>query len=191
MLFATPKFAIFGYVGAFRLGWHPHVYVTSGSISPDIMKIAQFARTEAVRGLDLDRVREGPDRDAVGEGQDRPALQDDRQARFPRREADDVFNYYGMAVAYTMVDTLKKAGRNLTAASVLRAATHLERDEPVPAARRPDQDRRTTTTRWTRSSSPATACALAVLREAGRCARLARTPREFGVSRKGLSPISK
>src|SRR5206468_12216287 len=43
MLFATPQFAIFGYVGAFRLGWHPHVYVTSVSISPDIMKIARVA----------------------------------------------------------------------------------------------------------------------------------------------------
>ena len=43
MLFATPKFAIFGYVGAFRLGWHPQVYVTSVSISPDIMKISRVA----------------------------------------------------------------------------------------------------------------------------------------------------
>ena len=43
MLFATPQFAIFGYVGAFRLGWHPRVYVTSVSISPDIMKIARVA----------------------------------------------------------------------------------------------------------------------------------------------------
>ena len=43
MLFATPQFAIFGYVASFRLGWHPQVYVTSVSISPDIMKIARFA----------------------------------------------------------------------------------------------------------------------------------------------------
>jgi hypothetical protein len=35
-----------------------------------------------------------------------------------------------MAVAYTMVDTLKKAGRNLTRASVLRAATHLNETDP-------------------------------------------------------------
>jgi branched-chain amino acid transport system substrate-binding protein len=30
-----------------------------------------------------------------------------------------------MATAYTMVDTLKKAGRNLTRQSLMRAATHL------------------------------------------------------------------
>ena len=41
-----------------------------------------------------------------------------------------MFNYYGMAVAYTMVDTLKKAGRNLTRAGVLKAATHLDETNP-------------------------------------------------------------
>jgi len=45
-------------------------------------------------------------------------------------ESDDVFNYYGMAVAYTMVDTLRKAGRNLTRAGVLKAATHLNEVNP-------------------------------------------------------------
>jgi hypothetical protein len=36
-----------------------------------------------------------------------------------------------MATAYTMVDTLKKAGRNLTRQSLMNAATHLtERGNP-------------------------------------------------------------
>ena len=35
-----------------------------------------------------------------------------------------------MAVAYSMVDTLKKAGRSPTRASVLRAATHLNETNP-------------------------------------------------------------
>jgi hypothetical protein len=48
----------------------------------------------------------------------------------PGAKPDDVFNYYGMAVAYTMVDTLKKAGRNPTRAGVLRAATHLDERDP-------------------------------------------------------------
>src|SRR5262245_20191015 len=52
-------------------------------------------------------------------------------ARFlPNAKPNDVFNYYGMAVAYTMVDTLRKAGRNLTRASVLQAATHLNETNP-------------------------------------------------------------
>jgi hypothetical protein len=48
----------------------------------------------------------------------------------PNAKPDDVFNYYGMAVAYTMVDTLRKAGRNPTRESVLRAATHLDEKNP-------------------------------------------------------------
>jgi hypothetical protein len=41
--------------------------------------------------------------------------------------------YYaaGMAAAFTMVDTLRKAGKNLTRKSVLNAATHLnEKNNP-------------------------------------------------------------
>jgi hypothetical protein len=41
--------------------------------------------------------------------------------------------YYaaGMAAAYTLVDTLKKAGKNLTRKSVMNAATHLnEKSNP-------------------------------------------------------------
>jgi hypothetical protein len=43
----------------------------------------------------------------------------------------DVYHYAGMAFAYTMVDALRKAGRNLTRASLMRAARSLdERDNP-------------------------------------------------------------
>jgi len=43
----------------------------------------------------------------------------------PTGHASDVYNFYGMAVAFTMVDVLKKAGRNLTRDGLLQAATHL------------------------------------------------------------------
>jgi branched-chain amino acid transport system substrate-binding protein len=44
---------------------------------------------------------------------------------------DAVAHFYGMAVAFTMVDALKHAGRNPTRASLLTAATHLnERNNP-------------------------------------------------------------
>jgi branched-chain amino acid transport system substrate-binding protein len=131
MLFATPKFAIFGYVGAFRLGWHPQVYVTSVSISPDIMKIARVAtdRKEIEGSISIAFVK---DPTAKQWARDKTVeLYKSIVRRFlPGAKADDVFNYYGMAVAYTMVDTLRKAGRNLTRASVLRAATHLDETNP-------------------------------------------------------------
>jgi len=131
MLFATPQFAIFGYVASFRLGWHPQVYVTSVSISPDIMKIARFASSKKqVEGsISIAFVK---DPTSAQWAKDRTVrLYRSILKRFlPSAKADDVFNYYGMAVAYTMVDTLKKAGRSPTRASVLRAATHLNETNP-------------------------------------------------------------
>jgi branched-chain amino acid transport system substrate-binding protein len=131
MLFATPKFAIFGYVGAFRLGWHPRVYVTSVSISPDIMKIASISSSKKqVEGsISIAFVK---DPTSAAWAKDRTVrLYKSVLKRFlPGAKPDDVFNYYGMAVAYTMVDTLRKAGRNPTRASVMRAATHLRETNP-------------------------------------------------------------
>ena len=131
MLFATPKFAIFGYVEAFRLGWHPQVYVTSVSISPDIMKISRVAtsRKQVEGSVSIAFVK---DPTAKQWAKDRTVrLYKSIMQRFlPSAKSDDVFNYYGMAVAYTMVDTLRKAGRNLTRAGVLKAATHLNEVNP-------------------------------------------------------------
>jgi branched-chain amino acid transport system substrate-binding protein len=44
---------------------------------------------------------------------------------------NDVYNVYGMSAAFTMVDALKHAGRNLTRKGVMNAAIHLnERNNP-------------------------------------------------------------
>jgi hypothetical protein len=48
----------------------------------------------------------------------------------PGSKPVDVYNFYGMAVAYTMVDTLKHGGRNLTRDSLIKAATHLNETNP-------------------------------------------------------------
>ncbi|MGZ4291859.1 MAG: ABC transporter substrate-binding protein, partial [Gaiellaceae bacterium] len=48
----------------------------------------------------------------------------------PGAKAEDVYNFYGMSVAYTMVDALKHAGKNPTRASLLNAATHLNEVNP-------------------------------------------------------------
>jgi branched-chain amino acid transport system substrate-binding protein len=131
MLFATPKFAIFGYVDAFRLGWHPHVYVTSVSISPDIMKIARVAssRKQVEGSVSIAFVKDPTSKQWAGDKTVR-LYQSILQRFLPSAKPEDVFNYYGMAVAYTMVDTLRKAGRDPTRASVLKAATHLNEVNP-------------------------------------------------------------
>jgi branched-chain amino acid transport system substrate-binding protein len=131
MLFATPQFAIFGYVGAFRLGWHPQVYVTSVSISPDIMKIARFAtnRKHVDGSVSIAFVKD-PTSKLWAKDKTVRLYKSILQRFLPNAKADDVFNYYGMAVAYTMVDTLRKAGRSPTRDSVLRAAIHLDEANP-------------------------------------------------------------
>jgi hypothetical protein len=131
MLFATPQFAIFGYVGAFRLGWHPQVFVTSVSISPDIMKIARVAtsRKHIEGSISIAFVKD-PTSKLWAKDKTVRLYKSIMQRYLPNAKADDVFNYYGMAVAYTKVDTLTKAGRNLTRDSVLRAATHLDEQNP-------------------------------------------------------------
>jgi branched-chain amino acid transport system substrate-binding protein len=131
MLFATPKFAIFGYVGSFRLGWHPHIYVTSVSISPDIMKIAKFATNQKqVEGSISIAFVKDPTSTQWAEDRTVRLYKTVMKRYLPSAKADDVFNYYGMAVAYTMVDTLRRAGRNPTREGVLRAATHLNETNP-------------------------------------------------------------
>ena len=44
----------------------------------------------------------------------------------PGAKATDVYHWYGMTVAWTMVDTLQRAGKNLTRAGLLRAARSLD-----------------------------------------------------------------
>jgi hypothetical protein len=50
---------------------------------------------------------------------------------YPGGKPSDVYNWYGMTVAFSMVDALKHAGRNLTRDGLRRAMTHLdERNNP-------------------------------------------------------------
>jgi len=49
----------------------------------------------------------------------------------PSGKPSDVYNFYGMAVAFSMVDALRHAGKNPSRESLLRAITHLkERNNP-------------------------------------------------------------
>ena len=44
----------------------------------------------------------------------------------PGRKWQDVYHWYGMAAAWTMVETLRKAGRNVTRAGLMKAARSLD-----------------------------------------------------------------
>jgi len=125
MVFATPKFAIQGFAAAHRLGWKPQVYVSSISIEPGIMAIARLNAPELTRGALSVAFVKNPN-DPIW-ARDRALLlyRTIMKRHHPRGKPADVYNWYGMTVAWTMVETLRKAGKSPTRASLLRAAQSL------------------------------------------------------------------
>jgi ABC-type branched-subunit amino acid transport system substrate-binding protein len=125
MLFATPKFFIQAISTAHRLGWKPRVYIASVSIEPTIMGIARFNAPELTKGALSIAFVKNPN-DPVWAKDEAVALYRTIMRRHhPTGRPSDVYNWYGMTVAWTMVETLRKAGRNLTRAGLLRAAQSL------------------------------------------------------------------
>ncbi|MDQ3777819.1 MAG: ABC transporter substrate-binding protein [Actinomycetota bacterium] len=130
MLFATPGFAIQAFISAHRQNWRPQVFVSSVSIEPSIMRIIRFnTSARATAGA----ISVGYLKDPTS-----PVWSGDRAVRLyreimrrhlPRAKATDVYHYYGMAVAHSMVHALRRAGRNLTRAALLRAVTHLDQTD--------------------------------------------------------------
>jgi branched-chain amino acid transport system substrate-binding protein len=126
MLFATPKFAIQGLAAAHRLGWKPQqVYISSISIEPGIMAIARLNAPELTKGALSVAFVKNPN-DPIWAKDPALALYRKVMTRhYPRGKPSDVYNWYGMTVAWTMVETLRKAGKTPTRASLLRAAQSL------------------------------------------------------------------
>ena len=132
MLLTTPVFVIQGFIQLNKLGWRPQVYISSASVEPTIMRTATLSAGR--------RATEGAISMAFLKDVSNPRWARDRGARlykqimrryYPQGRVTDLYNLYGMAVAFTMVDTLRRAGRNLTRDRLLHAATHLnERNNP-------------------------------------------------------------
>jgi branched-chain amino acid transport system substrate-binding protein len=132
MIFALPKQALQSFIYADKDGWHPHVFISSVSIDPFVMNIARLNTGG--------RATNGAVSFAFLKDPTDPKLKNDKAVKLYRSvlkkygngaNPDAVAHFYGMAVAFTMVDALKHAGKNPTRASLLKAATHLdERDNP-------------------------------------------------------------
>jgi branched-chain amino acid transport system substrate-binding protein len=130
VLNATPQYAILAYLAVHKFGWHPHIYVSSVSISPNVMDIIRLnAPAEANGSLSIAFVKDPTD--AVWAKDPVVKLYRTILTRYaPGAKFADVYNFYGMAVAYTMVDALQHAGANPTRDSLLTAATHLNEVNP-------------------------------------------------------------
>ena len=125
MLFATPKFMIQGIVAAHKLGWRPQVVIASVSIEPGIMTIARTNAPELTKGALSIAFLKNPN-DPVWAKDPVTALYRQILKKYaPSAKPTDVYNWYGMTAAWTMVATLKQAGPKLTRAGLLKAAQHL------------------------------------------------------------------
>ena len=126
MLFATPTFTIQAFIAAHKLRWRPQVYVTSVSIEPTIMAIARGAAPELTRGALSTAFVKNPN-DPIWKNDRATKLYREIMRRYhPSGTPSNVYNWYGMTVAWTMTETLRRAGRNLTRAGLLRAAQSLD-----------------------------------------------------------------
>jgi branched-chain amino acid transport system substrate-binding protein len=126
MLFSTPKFMIQAVVATHKLGWQPQLYIASVSIEPTIMGIASVNAPELTKGALSVAFVKNPNDPIWAKDKALALYLKVMKAYDPSGKPSDVYNWYGMTVAWTMVETLKAAGRSPTRASLLRAATHLD-----------------------------------------------------------------
>ncbi len=126
-IFATPQFAIQAYVYADRLGWKPFVVNNAVSSAANIMVIAsEGGKNQAVNGTVSVVFLKDPT-DPKWKADAAIKLYRQIMARYAKgADVADVYHVYGMAVAYTLVEALKKAGRNLTRDGLVKAVDSLD-----------------------------------------------------------------
>jgi branched-chain amino acid transport system substrate-binding protein len=122
MVFAFGKFAIQSFVYANKLGWKPKIYVNDVASASSIMK------------LDPQSTAEGSVSILWGKDPATPKFAKDTgvllAAKIIKQYASgenpsDGFLVAGMAEAFSFVDALKAAGKNLTRAGLMKAVTHM------------------------------------------------------------------
>jgi branched-chain amino acid transport system substrate-binding protein len=133
MLFATPKFAIQAYVYGRKLGWRPKVFVNAVSSASNIMGLAAqkgaAGRKQVEGSISIVFLKDPTD----SHWNTDPGIKLYRSIMksYHGTNPTDVYNVYGMSVAHTFVEALKRAGKNPTRASIMRAVTHLNiRNDP-------------------------------------------------------------
>ena len=126
MLLATPKFVIQAIMVAHKLGWKPRLYIASVSIEPGIMAIARTNAPELTNGARSIAFLKNPNDPVWAKDPVVALYRSILAAHAPAARPTDVYNWYGMTVAWTMVETLRLAGRELTRASLIKAARSLD-----------------------------------------------------------------
>ena len=119
-LFATPRFAIQGYVFANRLGWRPLIINNAVSSASNIMTLASEGGTNKAILNSISIVFLKDPTDAKWRNDAAVKLYRSIMARHAKgANVKDVYHVYGMAVAYETVKVLKAAGKNLTRVALM------------------------------------------------------------------------
>jgi branched-chain amino acid transport system substrate-binding protein len=129
MIFATPKFAIQAYIQANKLGWKPATFVNQVASASNVMKIVASSGGAANGSISIADFKDPTN----------PAFRNDATMKLYRTimakyeagaDVTDVYHVYAMAVAWTFVEALNKAGNPPTRAGIMRAVTHLNLTNP-------------------------------------------------------------
>jgi branched-chain amino acid transport system substrate-binding protein len=131
-IFAFGKFAIQAFVYANKLGWKPQIYVNDVASASSIMKLNPQGTAEGAISVLWGKDPATP-KFAKDPG---VALAAKIVKKYvPGGNPSDGFLVAGMAEAFTMVDALNRAGKNLTRKGFMAAVTHLnEPNNPFLAA---------------------------------------------------------
>jgi branched-chain amino acid transport system substrate-binding protein len=131
VIFALPKQAIQAFVVASKLGWKPVEYVTNVSIDPAVMQIVHLNTDPTVgTGATSTGFLHDPTNPTQKTSAGVKLYLQIMKRYLPREDPKAVAHIYGMMAAYAMVDALKRAGKNPTRASLLKAAQSMNETNP-------------------------------------------------------------
>lgn len=122
MIFAFGKFAIQSFVYANKLGWKPQIYVNDVASASSIMVLGPAKTAEGSISILWGKDPATP----KFKGDPGVALAGKIIKRYvPGGNPSDGFLVAGMAEAFSFVDALKAAGKNLTRKGLMNAVTHM------------------------------------------------------------------
>jgi branched-chain amino acid transport system substrate-binding protein len=126
-IFAVGKFAIQAYVYANKLGWKPRLVINNiVSSASNLMTLASEGGQNKLVDVTISAVFLKDPTDPQWRNDPGTKLYRQIMKRYaPGANADDPYHVYGMAVAYTLVEALKKTGKNLTREGLVKAVGSL------------------------------------------------------------------
>jgi branched-chain amino acid transport system substrate-binding protein len=128
---ATPKFAIGAMAARGQLNWTPTTYLTDVSAATTMMQAAAKSGGDpAVAGIISAAYTIDPTNPNLANTAGMKLYKEVLAKYGAGLDANNGFLLYGMAAAYTMVDTLQKAGKDITRDKVMDASIHMNEKNP-------------------------------------------------------------